>query len=281
MLGDLLPVTDEILDTFQAPEGSINFYYGKIGNGKSYSATADILDLLQKGRKVYCNYPLDFKGFDERKSFKHLFFKILFFRDTFYSFPKENLVILDMDTLSPEFLSDLTDCDVFLDEGQWILDSYEGKNFSQLKRKLLLHTRHKCRSLNIISQRTQAVQVTARAQVNRFYKCEKLIEWPFLIFRRIEFQEMKDNDVNEFAEPVSQKVYFANKRVLSAYNTHYLRQGAEQKYPNVKAYRLSFKQRVQALLALFSLKAKQGTIRTVSGTTISSNTLKGEARPLT
>jgi len=122
-------------------------------------------------------------------------------------------------------LSTLNDCEIFIDEGQWILDSYEGVKFSKEKRKLILHTRHVNRSLNIISQRTQAIQVSARGQVNRFFKCEKILSWPWLIFRRYEYQDMKDNDVDEDSDPIDVKTYFANKKVLEAYDTKYLRAG--------------------------------------------------------
>lgn len=218
----------ELLDLFLPKDASVNLYYGRIGNGKTYSATADILDLLRKGRVVYCNWHIDFSGFDERKSFIHVLFKFVFGRKRFFSFPPENLKYFSPDDVDIEFLSKLTDCDVFVDEGQWIFDSYEGTKFSKEKRRLILHTRHLNRSLNIITQRTQAIQVSARGQVNRFYKCEKVMSWPFLIFRRTEFEEMKDNDVDELSEPVSKKVYFANKQVMEAYNSKYLRAGFER-----------------------------------------------------
>jgi len=160
-----------------------------------------------------------------------------------------------------KFLGSLTDCEVFVDEGQWIFDSYKGTDFSVEKRKLILHTRHFNRSLNIISQRTQALHVTARGQVNRFFKCEKKMSWPFLIFKRTEYQDMKENDVDEESEPVSVKTYFANQRVLAAYNSKYMRAGVP-KSQNVQfeAYDFSFIGRLSLLLSLlpfFRLKPKE------------------------
>lgn len=219
----IVKAKEELVDLFLPKDGSVNLYYGRIGQGKTYNATADILDLLTKGRVVYCNWHINYDGFDERSSFMHVFFKTLFFKDTFYYFPPENLRYFDPDDVDIGFLSSITDADVFVDEGQWIFDSYEGNKFSKEKRRLILHTRHLNRSLNIISQRTQAIQVSARGQVNRFYKCEKKMSWPFLIFKRTEYQEMKDNDVDENSEPASTKIYFANKKVMQAYDTKYLR----------------------------------------------------------
>jgi len=212
-----IPIAKELLlDLFEPDEGTVNFYYGRIGNGKTYSATSDILDLLSRGRVVYCNWIIDFKGFDQRTSFAYAFWHFIAFRKMYFRFPKKNLHYFSPDDVDIKFLSKLNDCEVFIDEGQWIFDSYKGTDFSVEKRKLILHTRHFNRSLNIISQRTQALHVTARGQVNRFFKCEKVLKWPFLIFRRTEFQDMKENDVDEEAEPISKKVYFANKKVLCA-----------------------------------------------------------------
>jgi len=42
----------DLIDVFKASEGSINMYYGLIGHGKTYSATADILHLLKQGKDV-------------------------------------------------------------------------------------------------------------------------------------------------------------------------------------------------------------------------------------
>lgn len=215
----------ELIDLFEPDEGAINFYYGRIGNGKTYAATADILDLLERGRVVYCNWIIDWSGFDQRDSRAHRFFHFVFFRKRFFVFKKENLRYFSPDDVSVEWLSTLTDCEIFIDEGQWIFDSYEGTKFSKEKRRLILHTRHVNRSLNIISQRTNAVQISARGQVNRFFKCECRMRWPFLIFSRTEYQDMKGDDVDEEAEPISKKTYFARSRVLDAYDTKYLRAG--------------------------------------------------------
>jgi len=249
---------EELLDLFEPDEGSVNFYYGRIGNGKTYSATADILDYLKQGRVVYANWKIDFSGFDERKSPIHLFFKTLFFRKRFFEFPPENLRYFSPDDVDITWMGNLTDCEIFVDEGQWIFDSYKGTDFSVEKRKLILHTRHFNRSLNIISQRTQALHVTARGQVNRFYKCEKLMQWPFLIFRRSEYQDMKENDVDEEADPVSTKTYFARKEVLNAYNSKYMRAGVPKSQEvYFTAYDLTLKDKFSIILSMIGRGARR------------------------
>lgn len=255
--------TTALIDHFSAPEGSINLYFGRIGNGKTYSATADILDLLHQGRVVYANWRINYEGFDERESFIHWFYKTLFFQRTFYKFAPQNLrYFSDADPSTwvinrkryndiIQFLGDLTDCDIFIDEGQWLLNSYEGTKFSDDKKRFILHTRHVNRSLNIVSQRTQAIHVTARGQIHRFFKCEKKMQWPFLIFKRTEFQDMVENDVDEDAEPISTKTYFANKNVLNAYNSKYLRGGIEKSQEvHFSAYKLNVFNKIHLFFSL-------------------------------
>lgn len=235
------PVYDreELGDLFEPDEGAVNLYYGRIGSGKTYSATADILEALEHGQVVYCNWHINYDAYDERESFWASFWKLAFFQKLYFKFPKENLHYFNIDNDVPcpacgevhqvdiKFLSNLTDCQIFADEGQWIFDSRS--RLDQAWRKLILHTRHMNRTLNIVSQRTQAIEVSARGQVNRFYKCEKKLTWPWLIFRRYEFQEMKENDVNEDPElMVSVKTYFARKKVMQAYDTKYLRAGMKR-----------------------------------------------------
>jgi len=178
----------------------------------------------------------------------HSFYKFFFFRKRFFRFPKQNLHYIAPENVKVETLAELNDCEIFIDEGQWLFDSYAGKeNVSQAKRKLILHTRHLNRSLNIISQRPMAVQKTARAQVNRFYKCEKKMAWPFLIFTRTEFQDLADETVDE-TDPISKKTYFARKKVLNAYDSKYLRAGVERSQElYIEAYDYDFKGRFNLL----------------------------------
>lgn len=243
----------EILAYFRpSHEGEINLYFGRIGNGKTAGATADILDLLEKGQVVYANWRINFEGYDERKSIRAIIWKILFFRKGFYVFPKENFHYFNSENVDMAFLSNLTDCHVFIDEGQWIFDSYKGTTFDPESRRLILHTRHFNRSLNIVSQRTQAIHVSARAQINRFYKFVKILSYPIILIKRYEYQDMKQNDVDEEADPISVKTYWLTKRIMRAYNSKYLRGGvpvSQKVYFDV--YDMSLKDKFRALLRAF------------------------------
>jgi len=253
-LGQKVTALNELIDVFSASEGSINMYYGLIGNGKTYAATSDILDLLKQGKVVYCNWRIVVPDFDDRNNFFITFMNIVLFRKRFYRIPcASNLHFFDpekFDTTGDlvEFLSSLNDCHIFFYEGQDMFDSYEGTRFSKSKRRLILHTRHYHRTLNIISQRPTAIQVSARGNVNRFYKCVKIASWPWIRFMRVEFQEMTGETVNEASDPVSQKTYWGSNRVFNAYNTDYLAEGIPKSQAVFfEAFDLTFKQKFIAL----------------------------------
>lgn len=251
----------DLIDIFKANEGSINMYYGLIGNGKTYSATADIIELLKQGKVVYCNWHIEIEDFDDRENFWFLLKNTLLFKKRFYKIPcKRNLHYFEPENFKNtvelvEWLSKLNDCHIFFDEGQDMFDSYEGTRFSKAKRRLILHTRHYHRTLNIISQRPTAIQVSARGNVNRFYKCVKIATWPWVRFARYEFQTMKSETVDEDTAPISTRFYWADKKIFKAYNTDYLAQGikkSQQVY--FEAFDLSFKEKLQGFINLLQNK---------------------------
>jgi len=253
-LGQKVTALNELIDAFSASEGSINMYYGMIGNGKTYAATSDILDLLKQGKVVYCNWKIIVPDFDDRQSLWLVFFNLVLFRKRFYKIPcAQNLHFFNPEDYAStadlvEWLSGLNDCHIFFDEGQDMFDSYEGTRFSKSKRRLILHTRHYHRTLNIISQRPTAIQVSARGNVNRFYKCVKLAQWPWVRFARYEFQQMTGETVDETVDPVSLKTYWGNSRVFNAYNTDYLAEGIPKSQSVFfEAFDLSFKEKIIAL----------------------------------
>jgi len=247
----------ELLDLFPADEGTIDQIFGRVGNGKTYAATADILRRLRRGEVVYCNWEIDFPGYDQRQSLLYTFLGVLGFKREFYNFSKENLRKIELDEQFIEHFELLTDCAVYLDEGHVIFDSYEHAKFSLRKRKAILHTRHFNRTIVIISQRPTAVHVSARANVNRFFKVEKIlslpsfiqrrIPFPIILFRKTEYQDMVNETVDE-EQPLSTRFYWGSTRVLRAYNSKYLRGGVpvSQKV-HFEAYRASYGDR----LALF------------------------------
>ena len=216
----------ELLDLFPPSEGMITQYYGRIGSGKTYAATADVLDLLRRGKVVYTNWHINYDGYDESKSWPYIIFSIIFpWRKRFFQFPKENLKYLPVDKNFHEKLSTITDAHIFLDEGHTAFDSYEMARMPLERRMSILHTRHFDRSIHIVSQRPTAVHVVMRANVNVFYRCERLANLLWVPrFRRTEYQDLLNESVDEDEEKaISVKYYWGKNRIFDAYDTKYLR----------------------------------------------------------
>lgn len=238
---------DEIIKFFPLVEGRNAVYYGKTRNGKTRTATADILDLLDRGEVVMANWEINWQGFDERSSSKIRWVSFFSRRKQFFIYKKENFIYMNPTDLitgkgkfTIDYLKSLVGVHLFIDEGQWVLPSLERTLSPELlaKMELVLHGGHYCRSLNIITQRPQNISRNTRSQINIWYRCVKRIDmrW-FIIFQRWEIEDMSASDDMpiEFEDTEDGRkvpnglceTYFANKRhdrVFEAYNTHGMRQ---------------------------------------------------------
>lgn len=231
----------QLVDTFQAQEGEVQQIIGKTGNGKTYEGTRRALEYLKRGFVVYTTWQLILpEVFDERNDFQTLFFKTIFFRKRFYKFDfKKNWHYLDIDRPDLiEFVANISDAIVFMDEGQDVFDARGGMD--RPARKTITRTRHMRKTLIIISQRAQAVDVTARANVTYFYKCVKTRAWfwPFKTYFKVyRTEEMDEQNYPIWEErlptgkmwsaPVWQS-HFASTEVYDAYNSWYLSEGKEK-----------------------------------------------------
>lgn len=234
-LGKQIKDIGQLVDLFEAQEGEIQHIIGKTGNGKTYEGTRRALEYLKQGYTVYTTWQLLLpEYYDEREDKEKLFFRFLFGIKKFYRFDyKKNWHFLDIDRPDLiQFVAGLTDCIVFLDEGQDIFDSRE--RIEKSARKVLTRTRHMRKTLIIISQRAQAVDVTARANVTYYYKCVKSIAWfwPFKhYFKVYRTEEMDQQNFPIWEDGITGwqaelwRSHFANKEVYDAYNSWYLRAG--------------------------------------------------------
>lgn len=220
---------DEIYDLFSPVEGLNAVYFGRVRNGKTYAATADILELLKRGEIVYANWKIRFSDFDERTSFKIALVKFFAGKKYFFTYSHENFHYID--TNSPdlvEMLNKLVGVHVFIDEGQWIFNSHL-KHDDPEKRRLILEGGHYCRSLNVITQRPMNIMKDIRSQINIWYKCEKRLSlFGFILFARYSIEDMSNDEPiepfsNEGRLIVPVKHYFASSEVFAAYETHAMR----------------------------------------------------------
>lgn len=255
----------DLVSIFDTPEGEIQHIIGKIGNGKTYEGTRRALEYLKKGYTVYTSWQLNLPDFyDEREDKQKLFWRTLFFSKRFYKFDyKSNWHFLDIDRPDLiEFVGKLTDCIVILDEGQDIFDSRE--RMEKSSRKIITRTRHLRKTLIIVSQRAQAVDVTARANVTYYYKCVKTFAWfwPFKTYFKIYRTEEMDQMNFPIWEDLSTgwraelwRSHFASAEIYNSYNSWYLRAGIPRSQDiSFEAYELTFWEKIKAL---FSLKKKK------------------------
>ena len=246
--------TAEIYSIFSPVEGLNTVYYGKVRNGKTYNATADIIELLERGEIVFANWHINFEGFDERASFLHVLLKTVFGKKYFYKFNSGNFHFLDMeDPLLISTLNKLVGVHIFIDEGQWIFNSHL-KTDDPDKRRLILEGGHYCRSLNVITQRPMNIMKDIRSQINIWYKCSKKFQWGnFIMFQREEIQDMKDDVPDEDPEvrrPT--KVYRAKKKVFDSYSTHAMRRPDAIVVPlDFDVYQTSVIDRLSMLISFF------------------------------
>lgn len=264
--------TDEIYKIFTPVEGYNTVYYGNIGQGKTRNATADIIELCNRGEIVYANWFIEIKDFDERSSLRVAWAKFLGGSKYFYNFKKENFHYFDPQDIDIATLGNLVGVHLFIDEGQWIFNSLEKYDPSDKdktdKLKLVLHGRHYCRTLNVITQRPENINKNIRSQVSIWYRCVKRFDiFGLMVFERWAIQDMKDTLPIEFTEKRNlklevvrevpngeRKTYFVNKRndpIFPSYNTHAMRsKDAVVPVPEFDVYESDFRGRLFLLLSL-------------------------------
>jgi hypothetical protein len=241
-------VQEEIYSLFYPVEGLNCVYYGKVRNGKTYSATCDIIELLERGEIVYANWDIDFDDYDERSSFTRVLWKLFFRKKYFYKFKKENFHAFHPDEIDIAFLGKLVGVHLFIDEGQWIFNSHL-KDQDPDKRKLILHGGHYCRTLNVITQRPVNIMKDIRSQVAIWYKCVKRFSFgSFILFQRWEYQDMKDDLPDEDMPVGRPKTYVGSQDVFRRYNTHGMRtDSAIEPVRAMEVYRLNWWSKVKLL----------------------------------
>jgi len=231
-------------------DGGMNQYYGRIGEGKTYAATADAIKDLERGQVVYTSWRLRWEGYDERDYWYFRLAHKIGLKKYFWKYPKENWHFFDMNADDALYrLGELNDCTIYLDEGHLLLDSYLATRMERSDRATILHTRHFDRTINVISQRPTAIHVVVRANVNRFFKLEKVMDWNLFRWRIVKFLKTEFQDVGaddkpneererdseghegDYKHAISSETYFSRTRIREAYNTKYLRGTAEHSQP--------------------------------------------------
>lgn len=275
----------ELLFLFEEMEGTVEQIIGATGMGKTYEGTRRAYKYLTEGHTVYTSWKLNLPDvFDERKSLYILFWKTVLGKKYFYKFDfKKNWHYIDIENPNlADYIASLTDCIVFLDEGQDTFDS-RGR-ITKKARQSITRSRHLHKTLIIISQRAQAVDVTARANVQYFYKCVKTLAWfwPFIPYFKIYRTEEMDNQNFPIWENLMTgwkaelwRAHFANKNIYNLYNSWYLRAGIPRSQEfHFDAYSLSFFEKIKAIYSLIFGRKKTEKKNIVKYSETGSNTEK-------
>jgi len=247
----------DLVKLFGASEGEIAVYYGHIRQGKTFGSTQMGIEAADTGLPVYFNYPVKYIGSDQRYSLLWILISLIWpWKDRFYHM-KPGLVkyfqISDSWAQSQGYddfwhwFKTRTDCLIVADEGHVIFDSYRKTFVSMEQRMAVLETGHFSRRLIIVSQRPTAIHVTARANCNVFYKFERKLRWPFLLFKRTEYQDMAMETVDE-TKPLSTKWIIGSRRVMKAFDSKYLRGGMKTSQNiDVDIYDFYYREKFQLL----------------------------------
>jgi len=255
---NLKPVNDprrdeiDLAALFGPAEHGLYGYYGRLGQGKTYAMTADIIADLKRGAVWYVNYPIYWNGYDERNSFMQLLLGVLGLRKKYYEFKDENLHYLPVDENFHDKVQTLTDCKIGLDEGYVAYDSYEMAKLTMAKRQTIFHARHYDRSFYYTVQRPTSIHTTLRSQTNVFYKVSKIQLFGLVLFKRTEYDLGANEQVDE-DHPLSVKWYLGKKEVFEAYDTKYLRGSIEpSQITHVEIHRPGWFELVQRLLGRYT-----------------------------
>lgn len=196
-------------------QGSLVCYFGRLGAGKTYAMTSDVLSYLNSGELVYTNYQINWSGYDERRS---LFNRVLFrlrLKKGFTVYPASNL----RSVTSAEDLFKIQNAIIALDEGYLYFDSYVSTKLPIKIRHWVLHLRKHHNVVLYTTQRPMQVHKVMRAMTNRFFRLRRYFIPGIPVFMREEFDIGSDENIDLEAKPISRKLYPLWRRVASAYNT--------------------------------------------------------------
>jgi hypothetical protein len=198
-------------------------YFGKLGQGKTYAMTSDVIEYLNQGNVVYANYHIDWKGFSVKPSVLTLY--AYYFLGKSYDqvfYPPTNFRYVETDEKFMSFFAQQGNAIFAIDEAYMLFDSYLSNKMSLKDRASVLQCRKYSRTLLYTTQRPESVHVTLRSMTNIFYACDR-INLPLLglIFRRREY-EMQNDMIDTSQKPVYTKVYRFNSGVAASYDTKQL-----------------------------------------------------------
>lgn len=199
-------------------EHGIYCYCGRLGQGKTYTMVKDLVRRLNRGNVVYCNFTINWVGYDERLNPLSILFGALGIKKNFVKYPGTNLKKMPTDENWHNEFGKLRNCIVAIDEAYILFDSYQMAKMPMSQRLNILQTRKFDRSIWYTTQRPTNVHVVMRGMTNVFYRCEK---WnaPFItLFARDEF-DLASDETLDVDKRLSRKLYWGENKYFNMYNT--------------------------------------------------------------
>lgn len=201
-------------------EHGIYCYCGRLGQGKTYTMVKDIVKALNRGNVVYCNFTINWYGYDQRFNPFSVFLGAIGLKRKFIKYPSTNLRKMPTDETWHQKFGELRNCIVAIDEAYILFDSYQMSKMPMSQRLNILQTRKFDRSIWYTTQRPTNVHVVMRGMTNVFYRVEK---WnvpllPITLFAKDEF-DLASDETLDTENRLGRKLYWGEKRFYQMYNT--------------------------------------------------------------
>jgi len=187
----------------------ITLHAGKLGVGKSYSATAEIWKLIHKGKDCYANWKIDFTEYFNRKR-KNPWYRLW---NPLHRIGK----VYHWETMDD--LYKLRNGEVFFDEAHMAIDA---RDFASLKpefKRKLTQSRKYGLNLHFISQHSQQIDVAVRRLANDYVLHKKY--WRLFVWREWHGEAIEILANPSLPQPKSQGIgfYWFSKRFAKSYDT--------------------------------------------------------------
>lgn len=198
-------------------------YTGKLGQGKTYTMTQDIVKALNKGVRVYSNYKIFWNGYKEEKRWWKTAFIYFGLRRDYIYYPASNLSYWS----ETEEILDLENGIIAMDEGSVYLNSRNWALLDPEFQRKILQSRKDGLHIYFTAQRIGQIELTLRNLVNVFYVSTFRSIFGFKFFALGEFEMSNSGDISEEKRIGSrylrlntkQKLYDTNEKIASLVST--------------------------------------------------------------
>lgn len=187
----------------------ITIYGGKLGCGKSYSATSYVWKLIHEGKDCYVNWKIDFTDYYKKKQ-RSIWYRIWN--------PRANVgKVFYWETMDD--LYTLRNGEVFFDEAHMAIDARDFAKLPKDFKTKLTQSRKYGLNLHFISQHSQQIDIAVRRLANEYIQHTKV--WRFFIWRAYDGEAIERLANPLFPAPKSQGVgfYWFSKRFAKSYDT--------------------------------------------------------------